>query len=121
MIGFFDGLNNETKQMLEIKTSSTPWSIGKFQSLIQRKIYSLARPDITEIVCITATRDPKEWEAIAPKSFTIPMTRRDREEAMEWILAGIRVLESGSFSGGLDESGRCNDQWCYFGKNCSFK
>lgn len=121
MIGFMDGMNNEEKRILEIKISSVPWSVLKFQQLIQRKIYSLARPDLTETICITGLRDPEQWKTDKPKVFKIPNTDQDRKEAMGWILGGIKIIESGDFKGGLDENGKCTDPRCYYGVNCQFK
>jgi len=120
VIGFYDGLDPENKRFLEIKTSSKPWSVGKFKSSIQRKLYALAHPELTESILITCRKDPLLWELEKPKRFKVPITKQDREEATEWILDGIRLLESGDFTGGL-EDGVCRNPWCYYGCNCQFK
>ena len=121
MIGFFDGLDKANGRYLEIKSSSSPWSLQKFQSLIQRKIYALSDPLLKEAICISATRDIEAWKMSPPKVFVVPVTEQDRKDAMKWILEGIKVLESGKYDGGLDENGKCVDRWCYFGVNCQFK
>lgn len=120
MIGYFDGINEPEHRMLEIKLAGEPWSIGKFNDLIQRKIYSIAKPTITELICITGLRDPELWGITPPKVYKVPMTENDRSAARTWIQNGINVLESGDFSGGLTD-GVCTDPRCYFGDNCSFK
>lgn len=120
VIGFYDGLDPKNGRFLEIKTSSTPWSIGKFKNSAQRKLYALANPKLTESVLIACRKDPELWELEKPKRFKVPITPEDRSEALAWIMAGIKVLESGDFTGGL-EDGVCRNPWCYFGCNCSFK
>jgi len=121
IIGFYDGLDPENKRFLEIKTSSSPWSVGKFKNSFQRKTYSLASPEFTESILITCRKDPELWELEKPKRFTVPITDLDRVEALGWIIAGIRIIESGDFTGGLDEDGRCTNPYCYYGCNCQFK
>ena len=121
IIGFMDGINNAEHRLLEIKVSSVPWSLMKFQQLIQRKIYSMARPDLVETIGITGVRNPDNWKQDLPKVYKIPNTNKDRQEAKDWILGGIKIIESGDFKGGLDENGKCTDPRCYFGRNCQFK
>jgi hypothetical protein len=106
---------------LEIKVSNVPWSVIKFQQLFQRKIYALARPDFSETIGITAVRNPEQWKLDQPKVYKIPNTNKDRQEARDWILGGIKIIESGDFKGGLDENGKCTDPRCYYGVNCQFK
>jgi hypothetical protein len=120
MIGFFDGINEEENRMLEIKASFAPWSIGKFHKLMQRKVYALAKPLVTEMICVTGLRNPDLWKDTPPKVYRIPMTEADREEAIDWIYGGIQIIESGDYTGGLVD-GRCENPYCYFGKNCQFK
>lgn len=122
--GFFDGLNEEEHRSLEIKTG-TPWTIGKFQKSYQRKIYSLMRPDIQEQMLISANCTPDKWIEDKPRIFTVSPTQTDRDEAMEWILEGIKILESGAFYSDLVKSSdgewHCTDFRCLYGKNCQFK
>lgn len=107
IFGYVDGLNEEHKNILEIKTSSSPWSIGKFKKSIQRKIYGLAYPNYKDSYLITCQRDLKKWEIEQPAIYSVPITNNDREEAMAWILEGISKFENGDFGGGLDENGKC--------------
>lgn len=118
--GFADGLNKEEKRLLEIKSSSTPWSIGKFLESKQRKIYSLGFPYVSEAILITCLRHPDQWILTPPKVMKLAMTNKDRDEAMEWILGAINIIEKGEFNGGL-ENGKCLDPFCYYGRNCAFK
>ena len=119
--GYMDGFNLETKQMLEIKSSSTLWTAGKYATLMQRKVYALGRPDMVEGVLITCSRDPNKWAVEKPKTVIVQMTDADRAEAKEWIAKGIEIIEKGDFKGGLDEHGRCTNPRCLYGKNCLFK
>ena len=84
--GFFDGLNMELNDLLEIKTSSSMWSIAKFEKLIQRKIYGWAMPTLKRAILITAPRDPAKWDREPPKVLPVPFTEKDRIEAKQWIL-----------------------------------
>lgn len=119
--GYFDGHDPEKGRLLEIKSSSTMWSLGQFHSLMQRKVYALAKPLYTEFIGITCHRDLSTWKNVLPKVYRMPLTATDRAEAFQWILGAIKIIESGDYSGGLDENGKCVNQRCYFGKNCQFK
>lgn len=121
-IGFLDLQDPEKRRFGEIKLSGTPWSLGKFRDAVQRKIYALAHPEYETGVLITGRLDPNEWATTKLKVMEMPLTAKDREEAMEWINAGIDVFEAGDFNGGLDpETGRCADSRCPYGQNCHFR
>ena len=119
--GFIDAQDPKNGRFGEIKTSSTPWSIGKFQSSMQRKIYGLSNDKFTESYLITGSRKPEEWGTDPLKIYKVPVTATESNEAMAWILKAIDLLESGDYTGGLDENGKCTDYRCYYGKNCQFK
>lgn len=122
MIGFFDGINYETGQTLEIKTSDKPWSIGKFNELMQRRVYSYAlNGKVKENILIWAHFDPKKWPINPPKKFSIQVIPEDSVKLMEWIKGAIKIIESGDFKGGLDLDGVCRDKFCLYGSNCQFK
>ncbi len=121
IIGFIDGKDRAHTKFLEIKSSSTPWSLSKFQKSMQRKLYALSDKNFTESYLITCKRKEEEWENDKPKLFQVPVTDEDRQEAVEWIIKAVKTIEDGKFSGGLDENGKCTDPWCYFGNTCSFK
>ncbi len=121
IIGFVDGKNLEEKRILEIKVSSVPWSVLKFQQSLQRKLYAMSLIDMVETIGITAVRNPDNWKLDQPKLYKIPNTDKDRQEARDWIIGGIKIIESGDFKGGLDENGKCTDPRCYYGVNCQFK
>lgn len=122
VIGYVDGYNDEEKKILEIKTSSNPWPISKFESLMQRKIYGLGFKGFKSCVLITCKRNDYEWEDTKPKVYELPYTEKDIEDAWKFIFKGIEVIESGIYTGGLDEEGNCALGYrCYYGKNCWFK
>ena len=121
VIGFFDGRNEDWSKGLEIKTSSNPWSLAKFQSSMQRKLYSLASPNLKVMYLITGQKEPDRWEEDKPKLYRVPVTFQDRQDALEWVKKAIDVIEAGEFRGGLDENGKCTDPNCYYGANCQFK
>lgn len=121
IIGYFDGKDPFSKRFLEIKSSSTMWPITKFFNSPQRKIYALAEPEYKELVAVTCPRDVSLWKTLKPKVYKIPLTPRDRTEAIYWILDGIKIIESGDYTGGLDEDGKCRNFRCYYGVNCQFK
>lgn len=129
-IGFYDGLNDQELDMLEVKLSGNPWSLQKFKNSMQRKIYGLSKPKYKTATIITGGLKPEEWNGDHPNEMlrtnpsvmSLPFTDAERKEAMEWIIAGIRVFENGDFSGGLDENGRCTlGKFCNYGKNCHFQ
>lgn len=105
--GFIDGIDIKNNRFLEIKTSSKPWSMTQFRDAMQRKIYALSNPKFKEAYIITGSKNPEIWEKEPPKMYSIPLTKKDRDEALDWIRGGILILESGKFTGGLDESGHC--------------
>lgn len=121
MRGFLDALDPDNLTFGEIKTSGTMWTIGQFQRSIQRKIYALAHPKYTRAIGITANIDDTKWAVERPKAYELPLTEKDREEALKWILAGIAELEKAEFKGGLDENGKCTMRFCSYGINCQFK
>ena len=87
---------------------------------MQRKIYALGRKDLKEAILITCSKNPDNWKKAPPKVFKAPLTDQDKQDATEWIIKAIDLLEAGDFAGGL-EDGKCTDPYCYFGCNCSFK
>jgi hypothetical protein len=119
--GYVDGHDPVKGRICEIKSSSTPWTLGKFHSLMQRKVYALGFSNYKEFIGITCLRDPLLWSVEKPKMFRMPLTELDRREAFEWIMGAIKIIESGDYSGGLDENGKCTNPRCYYGKNCAFK
>lgn len=119
--GYYDGRNEEFTDMLEGKFSSTPWSIGQYQKSIQRKIYGLSEPRFQRAWLFTGLRDSDMWSRVKPRVFPIDFTDQDKQEAIEWIIKGIQVLEKGDFSGGLDSDGHCNDHQCLYAENCHFR
>lgn len=125
IIGFHDGRDENYRRTVEIKLSSTPWSISKFKKDVQRKLYALSNPKIEEQFLITGHRDIEKWNDDPPKIYSLRPSKSDREEGLEWIKGGIAILEKGDFTGGLDESGRCTG--CFWNMaryselaNCNF-
>lgn len=121
VIGFVDAIDEENKRFGEIKLSSNVWSPKKYMDSFQKKIYALAFKDFTEAVLITGGRNPEMWEHQNLKVYPMPLTNKDRNDAMEYILKAVEVIKSGDFTGGLDEDGICRNKFCYYGANCSFK
>lgn len=120
IFGFFDGYNPETGQLLEIKTSSTLWSLQKFKDLVQRKIYGWAMPALTEAILVTGSKDPKKWQYEPPKAIRVPFTEQDKQDAKDWIVGAINKIKAGDFTSDL-VAGKCVDPRCYWGENCQFK
>lgn len=118
IIGFLDARDEKEKKIGEIKLSSSPWSQGKFRSSPQRKIYALAHPECERSILITGSRNPDEWDTNKLIIRELQITKKDREEAEEWIKKGLQIFENGDFTGGLDENGRCIDPRCPYGNNC---
>lgn len=119
--GYVDGHDPVKGRILEVKSSSEMWTLGKFQGLMQRKVYALGFPSYKEYIGLTCLRDPLKWEVLKPKAYRLQLTQEDRHEAFEWILGAIKIIESGDWNGGLDENGKCTNPRCYYGVNCQFK
>lgn len=120
IFGFFDGLNREKGQLLEIKTSSSLWSLGKFKDSIQRKIYGWAMPELKEAILITSSRDPEKWKFQPPRAIRVLFTDEDRKDAENWILGAIAKITEGKFTEDLID-GECIDPRCEWGTSCIFK
>lgn len=125
IFGYIDGLDVKNKRFLEIKSSSSPWSMTKFRDAMQRKLYAWALADYDECYLITGSKDPEKWEKELPKLYSMKITKEDIQDAKKWIEDGITMLEKGEFSGGLDENGKCTG--CFWNMdryprlaNCSF-
>lgn len=121
VIGYADGLNKELKRGAEIKLSGTPWSLSKYLNSNQRKLYGLGFPWLEEMFLITGKRIPSEWEKTPLKVHHLPFEEKDKKAAMEFVEQGIEVIESGIYTGGLNENGICTDRNCMYGPNCMFK
>lgn len=124
IIGFYDGRNEDSSKLLEGKFSFQPWSLSKFQKSMQRKLYAWSNPNFNEAILITGKRDPKLWKKEPPKVYKVPMTDKDRDEAVVWMREGIHIFKSGNFTSDLEIiNGKptCTDNWCWWGSSCSFK
>lgn len=119
--GFVDADDPENKRFGELKFSGKMWSLGQFHRSIQRKIYALAHPTYTEAIGITALLDDSKWNIEKPKAYKLPLTQKDRDEALAWIMKAVTLWKSGNFKGGLNDEGKCTDPRCYYGANCQFK
>lgn len=128
--GFLDAQDPNNKRYGEIKLSSSTWSYGQYKKSVQRKIYALAYPQYKEGILITGPRFPDEWKIkeFAGEKYSelkvlppCPLTDQDRKDAEKWIVEGIEIFESGDFTGGLNEDGRCIDRNCAYGPNCLFR
>jgi hypothetical protein len=97
-IVFTDGLNLTDKFRVEVKSSSSAWTLGKVRELVQRKIQGIAFPETDHSYLVSAARDLNlpGWE-FSIKSFPAGDTDKDREEAWKWIMDGVKILEKGDF------------------------
>ncbi len=125
IIGFYDGRTEDYSRTMEGKFSSTPWSPGKFKKDIQRKIYALSNERIKEQFIITGQRNLDRWKDEPPEIYKLKPTKQDKLDAIEWIMKGVKILEKGDFTGGLDKNGKCTD--CFWNMaryrdiaNCNF-
>lgn len=120
--GYVDGRNDEKGQILEIKSSATPWSVMKYKKSMQRKLYGLGYPNAKEGILITCPRDPGIWTKQNVSIVRIPYTQKDRDEALKWVNDCIQIIENGDFTGGLDEDGFCAlGMECPYAENCQFR
>lgn len=120
VIGYLDGINYFNHTYLEIKTGEKMWPITRFIKSPQRKIYALAHPELTHGILVTAISDDSQWSTQPPKVYEVELTQKDRDEAMEWIMGGIKIVDEGKFDGGLGPDGKCIGYMCNWGKACKF-
>lgn len=121
VIGFVDGKNCDTRKVLEVKTSSGGyWSPAKFKKSPQRKISALAELWAEYSYLITAHSDMTKWTVMPPKTIQVPITKEDRDDAMEYIMGAIKIIKSGNFTSDL-EDGVCTHYNCPYGRNCYFR
>lgn len=126
--GFADGLNLESLERLEVKLSSAPWSLSKFQKSMQRKMYIwLDDGKYKHDYLITGSRDPNVWDKQKLEISHIETTPKDGQDAFEWLMKGIQrlkdiksIMDSGDPSTGLVD-GVCANRYCLYGVNCQFK
>ncbi len=116
--GYYDAVDMKSRKFGEIKLSSKPMGMSEYQNSFQRKIYALSNPVFKESVLITGLRKVEQWKDTPLKVFELPLTAKDRSDAIEWIIKGIGILEAGEFKGGLDENNKCLG--CFWGQNCAF-
>jgi len=120
--GYFDGYNPETQTILEIKTGRKElWTLGRYKDSIQRKIYSLLLPEAKATYLFTALQNVELWDRVKPKTMTMEIKEKDKQEALKWILDGIKLIEEGDFTKDLNEDGKCTHFMCPYGENCLFK
>ena len=120
LYGYFDGWNPETKTLLEIKSGTTLWTTGKFAKSIQRKLNALGTPNAVESLLVSVHSDIDLWERVLPKKVLIPITEKDRADALEFVNDAIKIIEGGDFTSDLVD-GKCVDYNCPYGRNCRFK
>lgn len=127
--GFADGLNPDLKTRLEIKLSSTPWSLGKFRKSMQRKMYTfLDNGEYKVDYLITGPRDPEKWDKNTLTLSRLEVDPQDPKDAEEWLMKGIERMENLADimaergpSTGLNEQGKCVNKFCLYGVNCRYK
>jgi len=112
--GFVDGINNDTKHLLEIKTG-TMYSFGKFIKSMQRKLYQMAFPNYS-IVLFTCGKEVVPYKTYEQK----PVTEKEIKSVTDWVNEGIKIIESNVFTGGLDADGHCAVRYCEQGDSCHF-
>lgn len=113
--GFLDAANFATKEFLEIKSSSKPWSQSQFYNLIQAPYYALVS-GLKKVVFLTCDFDLKNI-----KIFTQEFSDRDLHKAQGWADEAIKIIESGEFRSDLDATAHCDNPRCPYGSNCWFR
>lgn len=91
-IGYVDGLNPQTKQLLEIKTGSV-WNAQRFLDLVQWKLYAAALPDYVEVVFVNCSRSEAAWSRSTVAVYSHTITDADRAAATTFIAKAIHIVE----------------------------
>ena len=112
LFAYIDMISWKSKSLLEIKTSTKPWSMSKFNDLNQWRLYAY----MTNFKhCWFLTSD-HELKGI--KKFYIEATDNDYKIAEDMVKKSIDIIENQDLKQDL-VNGKC-DGWCSFGKNCYF-
>ena len=90
-IGYVDGLNPQTQQVLEIKTGSR-WSKQRFLDLVQWKLYAAALPDYAEVVFVNCSRPESAWSRRTVAVYCHTITEADRAAAAPFIARAIDIV-----------------------------
>ena len=90
-IGYVDGLNPQTQQVLEIKTGSR-WSKQRFLDLVQWKLYAAALPDYAEVVFVNCSRPESAWSRRTAAVYRHTITEADRAAAAPFIRRAIDIV-----------------------------
>src|SRR3990167_4600638 len=113
--GYCDGVNFASKSILEVKTSGSKiWSQGDFDRSMQPMYYSYVT-QFRKVYLITC-----KFDLSGLKVYTRQFTDEDWKRAEKWANEAIEIIEKGDFTGGLDDSGRCNLERCPYNSNCYF-
>lgn len=119
LVTFIDG-SNLPELVVEIKSSNTAWTLGKFRDLMQRKIYSIAYPEAKRTVLVSSGRRllMPGWQYTI-KVFSTDHSKADKDEAMGWIKSGIAIIEKGDFEPDEKELELIKDPYnkCWY-ENC---
>ena len=101
---YTDGLNLTEKFRVEVKSSSSTWTLGMVRNLVQRKIQAIAFPETNRSYLVSAARNLKlpGWE-LSIKSLPAKDTEEEKEEAWKWIMEGVKILEKGDFEPDKEE------------------
>ena len=103
-IVFTDGLNLTEKYRVEVKSSSSAWTLGMVRKLVQRKIQGIAFPETDRSYLVSSARNLNlpGWE-FSINSVPAKDTEEEKEEAWKWIMEGVKILEKGDFEPDKDE------------------
>lgn len=120
--GYCDGVNFKTKSFMEIKTSkSTLWSQGEFDRSMQPVYYSYVTkfPHAFFLTCLFIPQEDGSVLLGPPRKFYRKFEPEEWEKARIWAEEGIKIIQSGDYTGGLDkDTGKCLG--CSYGRLCHF-
>ena len=114
-VGYVDGLNPQTKQLLEIKTGSA-WSKQRFLDLVQWKLYAAALPDYDEVVFVNCARPEPAWSRSNVSVYRHAITEQDRAAARPFIAKAIEIIAH------IDRYPlyvRGRSRWCFY-RGCPY-
>lgn len=118
--GYIDGYDTKTGNMLEAKSyRTTPWTLGKFVSLVQWRIYALALQQsgkaTGKMYGVTMPQELSAWDKKTVRVYEIPIAESDFFVADRYIENAIKIIERIEELAYVETKKHCGYKDCPFG------
>lgn len=110
--GYLDGYDSERHELLEIKSSSQPWTLSKFADLVQWRIYALAKVQAKKAWFVSVPRDMQLWNVHTIKIYNSPISFQDKQKAVEFIDLAIDRVKNIKDAIAAETTQKCSFKQC---------